>query len=64
MRRMQEMLKKHRPVPVFGYGGRAFDLHPELRDQVPGVYLGSTLDAAVASVHDLLKPKARTAHAS
>jgi hypothetical protein len=28
------------PNVVFGYGGRAFNVHPELRASMPGVFLG------------------------
>ena len=55
MKRMQEMLKKTRPTPIFGYGGRAFDAHPELFKEIPGVYLGSTLKTALDTVKNLLK---------
>ncbi len=55
MRRMQDLLKKLHSVPIFGYGGRAFDLQPELRKEIPGIYLGDTLQAAIGSIKDLLK---------
>ena len=55
MRRMQDMLKKIRPTPIFGYGGRAFDLNPALRQEIPGNYLGNTLEAAVGAIKALLK---------
>lgn len=60
IRRMQEMLNKLKPSPIFGYGGRAFDLQPGLRDEVPGNYLGSTLELAIDSIHNLLKNRVRT----
>lgn len=50
MRRFQEMLKKIRPTPVFGYGGRAFDYNPRLREEIPGIYLGETLRQALSSI--------------
>jgi MerR family transcriptional regulator, light-induced transcriptional regulator len=55
MRRMQELLKKTRPNPIFGYGGRAFDLKPELCDEISGEYLGSSLETAVDTIKALLK---------
>jgi MerR family transcriptional regulator, light-induced transcriptional regulator len=55
MRRMQEMLKKNRPMPIFGYGGRAFDLKPSLCEEIPGTYLGSSLEAAIQNIKSLLK---------
>jgi methanogenic corrinoid protein MtbC1 len=61
MRRMQEMLKKVHPTPIFGYGGRAFDLKPDLRKEIPGNYLGNTLELAVEAVKSLLKGVRKTA---
>lgn len=60
MKRMQELLHNVRPTPFFGYGGRAFDLQPELRKEIPGIYLGGTLKIAVNSVKDLLKGIGKT----
>jgi len=42
------------PRPIIGYGGRAFNLRPELRDSIVGVYLGATAVEAVESIDDLL----------
>lgn len=60
MRRLQGLLEQTRPTPSFGYGGRAFDLQPNLRSEIPGIYLGDTLEAALITVKELLKsrPKA------
>jgi MerR family transcriptional regulator, light-induced transcriptional regulator len=55
MRSMQDLLKNQRPMPLFGYGGRAFDLKPELRQEIPGIYLGSTLELALGNIKELLK---------
>lgn len=55
MRRMQELLNKARPSPVFAYGGLAFDMRPDLRNEIPGVYLGPTLEIAMKSIKGLLK---------
>jgi methanogenic corrinoid protein MtbC1 len=55
MRKMQELLKKARPTPIFGYGGRAFDMKPELRKEIAGTYLGSTFESALETVRSLLK---------
>ena len=54
MKQMQEKLRKVRPMPLFGYGGRAFDLNPELASQIPGNYLGDSLEKAFLSIKDLL----------
>ena len=47
------------PRPMIGYGGRAFNLRPELRDAVPGVYLGATAVEAVESIDVLLAERQR-----
>lgn len=57
MRPMQELLKKTRPTPVFGYGGLAFDLDPKLRKEIPGNFLGSSLQEALDTVKTLLKTR-------
>jgi DNA-binding transcriptional MerR regulator len=40
--------------PIVGYGGRAFIDHPELTDQVPGVWLGKTLQAGLETLDRML----------
>lgn len=60
LRKMQDLLKKNRPTPLFGYGGRAFDLNPDLREKVSGHYLGNTFNLALENIRLLLKPRART----
>jgi DNA-binding transcriptional MerR regulator len=54
MKHMQEKLRKVRPAPLFGYGGRAFDLDTTLPGQIPGNYLGNTLEKAFLTIKDLL----------
>jgi methanogenic corrinoid protein MtbC1 len=61
MRRMQDMLKKIRPTPIFGYGGRAFDMKPALREEIPGNYLGGTLEAALEHIKTLIKARQKQA---
>jgi MerR family transcriptional regulator, light-induced transcriptional regulator len=41
--------------PVVAYGGRAFNVVPELRQQMPGVFLGETLAEGVDVVERLLR---------
>lgn len=48
------------PRPIFGYGGRAFILHPELRDGLSGVYLGDSAQDAANIVRELLAERAPT----
>jgi len=43
-------------VPV-GYGGRIFNLHPDLADYIPGYYLGDSLTASLKTVDILLQSK-------
>ncbi len=62
LRRMQELLQKARPAPVFAYGGRAFDQTPQLQKEIAGVYLGNTMETALATIKELLVPaKSKTA---
>lgn len=61
LRRLNDMLSKLRITPLFGYGGRAFDLYPNLRQQVEGNYLGGTLEEALNNVRAMLKTRARSA---
>jgi MerR family transcriptional regulator, light-induced transcriptional regulator len=42
------------PHPLFGYGGRAFNVHPQLRQEVPGIFLGESGRSAVAYILELL----------
>ncbi|HRE47739.1 MAG TPA: MerR family transcriptional regulator [Aggregatilineales bacterium] len=43
------------PVPIFCYGGRAFDYNNALRDAIPGHYLGTDPRQAVSLVGTLLR---------
>lgn len=47
------------PRPIIGYGGRAFNLRPELRNNLAGVYLGATAMEAVESIGELLSEQTR-----
>ena len=40
--------------PPVCYGGRIFSEEPDLADQVPGFYLGDTLEDGIAALHELL----------
>jgi MerR family transcriptional regulator, light-induced transcriptional regulator len=57
--KMQKKLDKLRKPPLFGFGGRAFNFQPELRANMGGVFLGKTLDEAVASVSTMLPISSR-----
>jgi hypothetical protein len=41
--------------PVVAFGGRSFTLNADLREQMPGVYLGATLLEGVDVVERLLR---------
>lgn len=51
---VQEKLLKIKPAPVFGYGGQAFTLKPDLRQKIPGVYLGDTLADGIKQVEKII----------
>lgn len=42
------------PVPLYGYGGRAFNLNPILTQRMPGNFLGKDAQEAVETVTELL----------
>ncbi len=52
--RVQPALNRMRPRPRFGFGGRAFNLRPDLRAATPGVFMGETASAAASAVRGLL----------
>jgi len=52
---VHKALSRLRPRPRFGYGGRAFNSDPRLRELVPGEFLGPTLGEAIGRVASLLK---------
>lgn len=54
LRSMQALLSRMRPAPAFAYGGRSFNLRAELRHQIPGIFLGETLDEAADRVKAML----------
>jgi len=56
MKRMQEKLTTLKLAPIFGYGGFAFNLEPKLREQIPGIFLGETMEFALKKVNQLLGP--------
>jgi DNA-binding transcriptional MerR regulator len=63
LKRFQEKLNKIRPVPLFGYGGRAFNLNTRLIGEISGSYLGPTLSGAVESIRELLAKSGKKAAA-
>jgi len=54
LRQVQKRLASLRPRPKFGFGGRAFNLNPRLRETVPGIFMGENATAALETIHKLL----------
>lgn len=54
LKKMPMLMQKLRPLPLFAYGGGAFVMKPELKDEVAGEYLGNTLTEAVETALALL----------
>jgi MerR family transcriptional regulator, light-induced transcriptional regulator len=50
MLHMQSKLEKTKGKPLFGYGGRAFVIAPELTHKIGGIYLGNTLEDAMTRI--------------
>jgi methanogenic corrinoid protein MtbC1 len=40
--------------PIIGYGGQAFQRRPDLRNRIPGIYMGDTALEAIESTNELL----------
>lgn len=47
-------------APLIGYGGRIFNLKPDLRAKVTGVFMGATAQEAVEHIDELLADRMRT----
>jgi len=52
----QELSGLRAPV---GYGGRIFNMHPDLADFIPGYYLGDSLTTSLKTVETLLQTKVK-----
>lgn len=62
MKDVQERLSRLRTKPVFGFGGLAFNLKPDLKKKIGGIYLGDTIDQAMTQVKSLMQsPKEASA---
>lgn len=55
MASLQDKLNSLRPPVMLGYGGRAFNLRPGLREKVGGVFLGETLPESMETIKELLE---------
>lgn len=54
LRRLHNGLVNMRPRPKFGFGGRIFNLKPNLRETIPGTFLGENLREAVTRIQQVL----------
>ena len=43
--------------PAFAFGGPAFNAHPELLNEVPGTFLGETLQSAIDTIERLMNDR-------
>ena len=50
-----QWIKQANGKPLVAFAGRAFVVHPELQSQVPGLYLGDTIQAGLARLEELLR---------
>lgn len=50
LKHFQEKANKLRPAPLFGYGGNAFTQKPRLLQEIPGNFLGESLEEALVYV--------------
>lgn len=60
MKHFDRMLSKLRPTPLFGYGGEAFNRKSNLREQIPGIFLGETIGEGLEEIKALLKTVEKT----
>jgi MerR family transcriptional regulator, light-induced transcriptional regulator len=58
LRTFDARLQKLQKVPVFGFGGKAFNDSPELVKEIRGNYLGSTIDEGLNTIKKLLAEQA------
>ena len=52
-----QLLRKARVKPVFGFGGPAFNRHPDLINKTPGVFLGVKFSQTLQTVQATLSKK-------
>jgi len=57
--KFDELISGVKPKPIFGYGGAAFNRHPELISKTPGSYLGETISQSIKTVQAILEGKKR-----
>lgn len=54
-----QLVQQEPPRPILGYGGRIFNVKPELRSTINGVFLGATAMEAVESIGELLNERSK-----
>lgn len=59
--KLPQMLKKSKQIPLFGFGGSAFNYHQELIKKIDGIYLGPSLRQSMEAVtsHVALKTSSK-----
>jgi methanogenic corrinoid protein MtbC1 len=55
----ERLVQMEPPRPIVGYGGRIFNVRPELRDGMAGVFAGASAVEAVETVSELLAERNR-----
>jgi methanogenic corrinoid protein MtbC1 len=50
---LRAVLDNRQSSSVIAFGGRAFNIHPELRDRVPGLFLGETIEVGIETIRSL-----------
>lgn len=58
--RFDQLIDAIRPKPLFGFGGPAFNRHPDLIKQTPGIFLGQDFSQTIRTIHTILEKKKRT----
>ena len=56
----EKLVQVEQPRPILGYGGRIFNQHNELRNEIAGIFVGATALEAVETVGELLSAATRS----
>ncbi len=57
--KFEQLTDTIRPRPLFGFGGSAFNRHPDLVKQTPGIFLGQNFSQTLNTVQTILEKKKR-----
>ena len=55
--KFRAMLNEVKSPVLFGFGGRAFDIQPDLRQKIDGIFLGETIQLALQKIEKLVPLK-------